>query len=153
LQKSRSRSRSRGRSLWRRGYEAPQSLQFQITAFCKNSTQNSQKLTIFHSGVKKFSKEGHRPVCHWNASKCKNAPFSTHRSKGLGEGAQTSRHWGGVWKGTVKHSNQYNFRLMQFAKMAPRMHQNCTIFLSEVKRFSEGVQTTSQWERSLEMGL
>jgi len=30
--------------------------------------------------------------------------------------------------GAVKHSSQYNFRLLQSAKIAPRMHQYAPVF-------------------------
>ena len=35
----------------------------------------------------------------------------------------------------TQYSNPYNFRLLQSAKIAPRMHQNAPFFHSEVKKF------------------
>ena len=63
----------------------------------KLSTQNATKLTIFNSKIKIVG-EGHRPI---------------PTVKRSGEKA-------------VKHSKQYNFRLLLSAKLAPRMRQNAT---------------------------
>jgi len=72
----------------------------------KSNHQNAQKCAIFHSEVKKI--------------------LASQTSSPVERGKHRNE----------AHSNQYNYRLLQSAKIAPRMHQNVLFFHPEVKKFS-----------------
>jgi len=67
----------------------------------------------------------------------KNAQCSTQKSKKiLGRGyIQTPQHWLRSLGGALKHSNQYNSRLLLSAKIAPRRHQNALFSTQKPKNF------------------